>query len=308
VRWILCGKNGAAVDCLEFLTARGDEVWAIGTRDDSGLDGWQPSLRAAAERLDVPFDQPRRINAPELVERLARFGARALISIQYDQILNARFFETIGCPCLNLHFALLPRHRGVAPIAWAILSGDREAGVTLHHMLPAIDAGDVIAQRSAPIGAEDSARDVYEKVARAATGLFRESYPFSDSLLAGRIAQDERGSSYHRAGELDFSRRQVEWSQPVLALQRWLRAMIFPPLQLPETRLGDRLLWIARVAGELGAASDAAPGTVVARRAGGIDVAADDGTVRIIGLSDPALPELGPDVVLAAIRIGDRLA
>ena len=121
MRWILCGKNDAGTEALEFLVRKGDEVWAIGNRGDRGEDGWQRSFRAAAERLGVPFARPRKINAPSFVKRLAAYRADALLSIQYDQILRDPLFDAIGCPCLNLHFALLPRHRGVAPIAWAVL-------------------------------------------------------------------------------------------------------------------------------------------------------------------------------------------
>jgi methionyl-tRNA formyltransferase len=110
MRLILCGKNNAAIECLDFLIERGDEVWAVGVAGDDGKDGWQRSLRAAAERKGVRFEQPRRINDPAFVQRLAEFRADALVSIQYDQILRDVLFDHVGCPCLNLHFALLPRH------------------------------------------------------------------------------------------------------------------------------------------------------------------------------------------------------
>ena len=67
MRWILCGKNTAASECLDFLVGQGDEVWAIATRGDDGKDGWQRSFRAAAEAHGVPVDQPRRISDPEFV-------------------------------------------------------------------------------------------------------------------------------------------------------------------------------------------------------------------------------------------------
>jgi methionyl-tRNA formyltransferase len=188
VRFILCGKNDAAVAALECLRERGDEVLVVGAAGDEGRDGWQRSLRAAAARLGVPCETPRRIHEPQVIQRLADFGAHALVSIQYDQILRAPLFRALGRPCLNLHFALLPRHRGVAPIAWAILSGDSHAGVTLHHMVEAIDAGDVIAQRRVAIGPAMAARELYDEVSRAAVELFRESPPVPPPPRAPRRA------------------------------------------------------------------------------------------------------------------------
>jgi methionyl-tRNA formyltransferase len=295
VRWILCGKNSAAVACLEYLLEQGDEVRVLGHPADDGRDGWQRSLRGAAERAGVPFSAPR-INRPEVVAELAAFAPDALLSIQYAQILKGPLFRGLGRPCLNFHFALLPRHRGVAPVAWAILSGDREAGVTLHHMAEDIDAGDVIAQRALPIGPAETARELYERVSGACVELFRESHPFPPSLLRTRLAQDESRAVYHRQGELDFGERRIDWSRPAAELQRWLRAWIFPPLQYPETACGGARLLVARVGAGVGPPVPAAPGTVVASSARGVEVAARDGSVELRELlaAGPAGAPEGP--------------
>jgi methionyl-tRNA formyltransferase len=303
VRLVLCGKNTAACRALELALERGDEVWAVGTAGDEGRDGWQRSFRATAAKHGVRFDQPRRINAPDFVAALAAFGADALVSIQYDQILKGPLFERIGCPCLNLHFALLPRHRGVHPIAWAILSGDREAGVTLHHMLEDIDAGDVLAQRRVAIAPDGTARELYDALSEACALLFAESHPFPAELLRRRLPQDPARASYHRAGELDFSQRRVDWSRPAPELQAWLRAWIFPPLQHPETHWRGETLRIERVGAWTGAPRDGAePGGVLACDAGGIEVAAGGGTLRLRALCDAR-----GESVLGRIAPGERL-
>ncbi len=308
MKWILCGKNNAAVASLEFLVGQGDEVWTIGNRGDDGRDGWQRSLKAAARRLGMPFDQPPKISDPEFVSRLARFGATAMISIQYEQILRANLFRAIGCPVLNLHFALLPRHRGVAPVAWAILEGDDRAGVTFHHMVEDIDAGDVIAQRELPIDPELTARELYDRLTAAATSLFQESYPFGSELLGRHRPQDPSRGCYHRGGDLDFSNREVDWKQPAAELQRWLRAWIFPPLQLPATTLNGRRVLIRRVAGVLGPSMAGSPGDVLANSEAGIEVAAADRSLRITELADPANPDLPAEGVRRSIVVNTREA
>jgi methionyl-tRNA formyltransferase len=295
------------VEALEFLVERGDEVWAVVTKDDAGVDGWQRSLRAAALRTGVRVEQPRRIGEPVFVERLADFGANALVSIQYDQILRKDLFERIGCPCLNLHFALLPRHRGVDPMAWTILEGDATAGATLHWMVEEIDAGDVIAQRAVEVPPDLSARELYDRVSQAAIGLFRECYPFGNALLARRRPQDDAAACYHRKGDFEFSERRVDWRRPAPELQRWLRAMIFPPFQHPEVEHGGRLLLVTSVGGNVGTARGGAPGTVLARTGQAIEVAAGGGSLTLHGLVDPVRPGAPPEAVLAAIRVGDRL-
>ena len=296
MRWILCGKNDAAVAALEHLVARGDEIWVIAVAGDDGADRWQRSLVGAARHHGMPVDKPRRINDPDFVARLAAYGARALVSIQYDQILKGNLFRTIGCPCLNLHFALLPRHRGVAPIAWAVLSGDAVAGVTLHHMVEDIDAGDVVAQREVALAPDATARELYDRLTDAAVALFRESYPFPPELIGRRCPQDPAVASYHRNGDFDFSQRRVDWSRPAGELGRWIRAMIFPPHQHPETTWNGRTLVIQRLAAGTGAPRPVPPGTVVAVGPDGIDVAAGDGVLRITHLAGGA-----------EVRVDDRL-
>jgi methionyl-tRNA formyltransferase len=307
MKWILCGKNDAGVACLEHLLERGDEVWAIGVAGDDGRDGWQRSLRAAAQRRGLRFEQPQRINAPEFVAKLTDFGADALLSIQYDQILRGNLFRSIGCPCLNFHFALLPRHRGVAPIAWAVYQGDAEAGVTLHHMVEDIDAGDVLARRAVRIGGEDTAREVYDAVSGACADLFRETYPFGNELLSRRLTQDAARASYHRNGDFDFSRRGIDWTRPAEELQRWIRSMIFPPMQYPEVAIGGRTLCVARIGAGAGEPASAAAGEVVGKSAAGVDVAANGGRIRIRELIDPASATSTSAEIMHSIRIGDRL-
>ena len=308
MKWILCGKNDAAVAALEHLVARGDEVLAIGVHDDRGEDGWQRSLRRAALRLGVRFEQPRRLSDPEWIERLRAFGARALVSIQYDQILRGALLRGIGCPCLNLHFSLLPLHRGAAPIAWAILSGDAQAGATLHHMEEAIDAGDVVAQRAVAIDAESTARELYERVSGAATELFAEHCPFDASLLARRRPQPTQGvPPTRRTGDLDFTQRRADFSRDARELQRWLRAWIFPPFQLPELVCAGRRVEIRRVAGSIGPARGAEPGTVLASGDGALEVAARGGSLRLAELSLAGRPEATSEEIARSIPVGARL-
>jgi methionyl-tRNA formyltransferase len=305
MRLVLCGKNDAAAEVLEFVAARGDDVWAIPVAGDRGEDGWQRSLRGAAERLGVRYDQPPRINDPAFVRRLTEFRPDALVSIQYDQILRDNLFDSIGCPCLNLHFALLPRHRGVSPIAWAILSGDAEAGVTLHHMIEDIDAGDLVAQKAVQIESDTTARELYDAVSRATVALFRECHPFGPDVLARRVRQEAGVACYHRTGDLDFSRRRIDWTQPADACQRWIRSMIFPPMQYPETTAHGRVVSVTAVGKGPGApVPGAVPGTIVGRAADGVDVATAGGSIRIRRMIDPARPEAD---VTTSLAPGDRL-
>jgi methionyl-tRNA formyltransferase len=307
MRIALCGKNDAAVDCLEFLHERSAQILAIAPVGDEGQDGWQRSFKKAADRLNLPLDQPKKINDPQYVNRLVKFAPNALISIQYDQILRQNLFTAIGCPCLNLHYALLPRHRGVAPIAWAVMLGDPQTGVTLHHMIEDIDAGDVVTQRAVPIAGDDTARDVYDNLNLAAVQLFKEHYPFSAKELATRVLQDRSKSLYHKAGEFDFSQKQIDWDRDAHDLHRWIRSMIFPPFQYPQTTLRGKILSVSRLEASIAPANPARPGTIVRVSNGRMDVAARNGVIRITEILDGT--ENHPEAIdkIQSIQVGDQL-
>lgn len=303
MKWILCGKNDAAVHALETLLDHGDDVWVIGTFGDDGEDGWQRSLVGAAKRNGVRCDQPKRINEPATIAGFADYRADALLSIQYDQILRGPLFRQIGCRCLNFHFALLPRHRGVSPIAFAILEGDAETGVSVHEMVEQIDAGDVFAQRAVRIESGDTAREVYDHVCLATVELFRDSYPFDTERIGRPQPQDGSAASYHRQGDFDFSLQHVDWHRPARELHRWLRAMIFPPFQFPQTRLAGHRLTIEAIAAEVGSTVSVEPGSIIARSDAGFDVAATNGTIRITSLSGA---DVDAKTAAGSLEVGDR--
>jgi len=306
MRIILCGKNESAVQTLEWLVEQGDDIWVIVTKADDGYDGWQRSLAKRCLELDVPFEQPEKINDPSLVARLADNRPDVLVSIQYDQILKEPLFRVIGCPCLNIHYALLPRHRGVAPIAWAVFQGDAEAGVTLHQMIPQVDAGAIIAQRATPIDPGHTARDIYEVLTILAVELFQQCYPFDREILRDATPQAEQFATYHRQGKFDFSDRRIAWDRPANELHRWIRAMIFPPLQYPELVLNGKVWHVQRVGAKIDRCA-ASPGEVVLVSKDRVACAALGGMIEVRGVQDPSDSSRGLPELAAEIAVGMKL-
>ncbi len=303
MRFVLAGKNRAAVACLRFLLEKGDDVLAVAVRSDDGRDGWQPSFVRAASQMGVELIQPQRINGPQTVASVVSFHPDILLSLQYDQILRKDVLDIPGMTALNLHFSLLPQHQGVAPIAWAMLEGDERAGVTLHQMVRDIDAGDVLAQRSVEIIPDATARELYDDVTDLAIGLFQDGYPFDPDLLASGKPQAIGEGCYHRVGDFDFSAVDIDWRMPAARLYNWMRAMIFPPLQLPETATDRRTLQVLRVRGPI-VGADIEPGIVISVSDDGVIVATGDGALDITELSDPADASASSTEILATLRPG----
>lgn len=237
-RLVVIGKNRLAVECLDVVVAAGDEViLAVADAGDDGIDGWQPSFRGAVERHGLRLEAPADLNDPAFVTRVDAAQPDFVLSFQAAQILRRPLIATGRVATLNLHFGQLPRYRGVAPIAWALINGEAATGVTIHHINPGIDSGAIVRTIEVPIEDADTGRTLYDKCTDAGIGLFREAWP---DLRSGPIEsrpQDPARALYYNRHSIDFSRRHVSWHADAAMIANWLRAFIFPPFQHPLVAL-----------------------------------------------------------------------
>lgn len=264
---VLCiaGKSQAAVDVLNGARDLPDiTLVCLPNKDDDGVDGWQPSLRKAAERqgieivtLDWAMEQPD----------------LCFMSVEYDSIVRP---ERFACDALfNIHFSLLPKFRGCNTAVWPILTGEALHGVTLHEIDAGVDTGAIIAQRSFPIG-NASARDLYFRCMELGSALVLEWLP---RLLAGdyqAVAQTEENASLYRRKGLDFSAKEIDPSATTEQVMRRIRAFTFPEYQRPTFRGADIL------AAEPLAPVGLAPFGTVDGAASEETVTTADGAVRLV--------------------------
>lgn len=282
---VVIGKNRLAVDCLDAVLAAGDEVLlAVADAGDEGRDGWQPSFRGAAEARRLPVVAPADVNAPEFVAEVDALRADFLLSFQAAQILRSPLIATARVATLNLHFGPLPRYRGVAPIAWAMINGEAATGVTMHHINPGVDSGELIQSRHVPIEDTDTGRTLYDKCTAAAVGLFGDMWP---QLRQGTIhgtPQADADVLYYNRHSIDFSRREVSWRADARTIFNWVRAFIFPPFQYPLVRLNGAELEIGSVRWDR-RPHRGRPGEILAAEGeGGLVVAAPGGRLIVGGL------------------------
>jgi methionyl-tRNA formyltransferase len=248
-RVVILGKNRLAVECLRIVQSAGDEiVLAMPEPNDDGRDGWQPSFRAAIEATGLPMRQVPDINAPEAVEAVGATSPDFLLSFQAGQILRRALLSVPAFGAWNLHFGSLPRYRGVAPIAWALLNGERSTGATLHRIDPGVDSGAIVATADVPIERDDTGRSLYDKVTDAGIQLFREWWPRLRSGAVETRRQESADVLYYNRHSIDFSRRELDWRNDCERIANQARALIFPPFQYPVIRLGEREIEIRRFA------------------------------------------------------------
>lgn len=234
-RVALIGRTSLAVACLDTVLRAGDTIVAvIPDAGDDGTDGWQPSLRGAAARAGLPIIGAPNVNDVAFVAQVGQLRPDFLLSFQAAPILRAPLIATARIAALNLHYGPLPRYRGVSPIAWALMNGERTHGVTLHVIEPGIDSGPIVAERSVSIGPADTGRALYDRCVEAGIALFHEAWvAVREQERIEARPQDDDTALYYNRWALDFSDRRIRWTDDCAAIANRTRALIFPPVQLP---------------------------------------------------------------------------
>ena len=155
------GTPAAAVPSLRRLFDDGHDVAAVYTQPDrpSGRGNWitfSPVKDWAIEH-NIPVLQPLKIRTPEAIGEFRAFDADVAVVVAYGRILPDTFLNAFPNGAINVHFSLLPKYRGAAPVNWAIVNGEAETGVTTMQMDVGLDTGPILLQRATKINAEETA-------------------------------------------------------------------------------------------------------------------------------------------------------
>jgi methionyl-tRNA formyltransferase len=193
-----------------------------------------------------------------------------MIVAAYGQILPKSILQIPSHGCLNLHASLLPRHRGASPIQAAILDGDAETGITVMQMDEGLDTGDIILMEALPIGAEETAGHLHDRLAAVAAPCLARALQQIEDGSIHRIPQDNAQATY--APKLRKADGWLDWSKPAAVLERRVRAM--SPWPGAFARLGGHILKIHETVIGSGAG---APGEVLASEPGELKIAAGEG-------------------------------
>lgn len=226
MRLVFLGSGEFAVPALEHLARQGLAPRRVVTQPDRpagrGRVPSPPPVKEAALRLGLPVIQPASIGAPEALEALRVEGPEFLVVADYGQILPPEVLAIPRRAAVNLHGSLLPRWRGAAPVARAILAGDRVTGVTTIRMDAGVDTGEILLQREVAIEPRDTAADLEARLARAGGPLLEATLRrLEDGTLDGR-QQPREGAT--RAPRLGVEEARLDWSLEAGELDRRVRA------------------------------------------------------------------------------------
>jgi methionyl-tRNA formyltransferase len=179
-------------------------------------------MRDVAHEHGITIFDPESINTEESMGMLRQFEADLHIVCDYGQILSPVCLATARLGGINLHASLLPKYRGAAPINWAVYDGEEETGVSVIHMTPKIDAGPVIAQGRTPIGPEETADLLEDRLAEIGSWLIRRTIDSLESGSLEALPQDPTLAS--KAPRLNKTDGEIDWSRPAEAVRNQIRA------------------------------------------------------------------------------------
>jgi methionyl-tRNA formyltransferase len=188
-----------------------------------GLPLQMPPVKQEARARHLPVLQPEKARDPDFIATLRDLAPDLIVVAAYGQLLPPALLEIPRRACLNVHLSLLPRWRGAAPIAWAIIAGDVETGVTLMRMDAGLDTGDVVAQETLRILDSDTTRTLQDKLGALGASLLLRTLP---AWLAGELTprpQPSIGATHARKMTREDGR--LNWHQPAIALWRLVRGL-----------------------------------------------------------------------------------
>jgi len=305
------GTPQLALASLEALRAEHEIALVVTQPDKPVRQGHKLQLTASpvkrrAVELGIPVSQPERARHEDFVARLQEVAPDAIAVVAYGQILPRAVLELAPRGCINLHFSLLPRWRGAAPVQYAILAGDTVTGVTTQWMAEKLDSGDIILQREMAIGPTETTSELLERLTPLGAETLRDTMRLIEQGTAPRIPQDEAHVTL--APSIKKEMGCLDWSQTAASLVNRVRAMNPWPGAWCEFRETPLKIWRAQVA-NLDLSVPQQPGTVLEVTGNGIVVATGDAALQLVEAQAAGKPRMSAaDWARGArIAVGEKL-
>jgi methionyl-tRNA formyltransferase len=261
------------------------ELLAVVTQPDKqrgrDLKLLPPAVKAAAMELGLPVLQPKRARDEAFLSEIRSLAPNLAVVVAYGQILPQALLDIPDYGCVNVHTSLLPKHRGAAPIQWAILDGDPESGVTIMKMDAGLDTGPILAQCRTAIDKNDTGQSLHDRLARLGAELLVKTIP---DYVARRIQPQTQPAGASYARKIEKVDGLIDWSKPADVIDRQIRA--FTPWPGAFTFLGspEKRSMLKIILAEPQTRSGATSGAVLEADRHGILVACGAGSLLITTL------------------------
>ena len=275
MRILFMGTPDFAVASLRRLVEEGHTICGVLTQPDKprnrGHKVTFSPVKEYALSQSLPVYQPTTLRDGEALELVKGLAPELTVVAAYGKLLPEEILAVPPLGSINVHSSLLPKYRGAAPINWAILNGEKTTGVSIMYMAKALDAGDVILQKSTAIGPDEDAPALTARLAELGAQALSETVAALAAGTATRTPQDELEMTY--APMLSRELSPMDWTRPAAALGCQVRGLI--PWPCAQAEIAGQRFKVYRTAP--GNPTDKDPGTVLSAGKRGIEVSCGDG-------------------------------
>ena len=278
MRVVFMGTPDIAATCLKKIIEDGMDVVAVYTQPDRpkgrGMKMVFSAVKEVAISHNLPVFQPEHFREEETVEQLRALQPDVLAVVAYGRILPQRVLDIPKLGCINIHASLLPQYRGSAPYQWAVLDGLAETGVSAQYMAAKMDAGDVIGVAKTPIGENETAGQLLDRLAVLGADLLRDTLHQVENGTAVATKQDEAAVTY--APMLDKSMCPIDFTKSARQIHNQVRGLHPWPVATMELK-GQRFkVHETRVLDRSGK-----PGEILELNKQGLVIACGEGAIEI---------------------------
>lgn len=281
MRVVFMGTPDIAATCLKQILTDGFEVVGVYTQPDRpkgrGMKLVASPVKEVAAAAGIPVFQPENFREEQDVEALRELRPDVCAVVAYGQILPQRVLDIPKLGCINIHASLLPKYRGSAPYQWAVLNGEQESGVTAMYLCREMDAGDMIEAVKTPLGSNETAGELLERLAELGAGLLSRTLTrFAQGPVEG-TPQDAALATY--APRLDKSMCPIDFSKTAQQVHNHVRGLHPWPVATMELEGQTFKIYETRLCEGSGE-----PGQVLGLTKTGLRIACGQGAVEIRSL------------------------
>lgn len=220
---VLFAYSDIGHDCLNYLLKSGEQVALLVTHPHNEASGLK-TPETIAHQYGMPvIKMSNSSDLKDLIPLLKSLKPDVMLSVYFRYIIPESILEIAKLASLNMHGSFLPYYRGRCPVNWAIMRGAKETGVTLHHMVERVDAGDIVDQHKIPIHIEDTAGTVTQNLIQGSITLLARQLPLFHQGLVTRKALDITQGFYCRGRTAEDSR--IDWHRSNIEIYNFIRAL-----------------------------------------------------------------------------------
>lgn len=262
MKLLFMGSASFAVPSIEALIASRHAILEVVTQPDKpagrGMHLTACPAALAARGHALPLFQPKGVKSPDVIDRIHSLAPDLVVVVAYGRILPPALLQIPRHGCINVHASLLPKYRGAAPIAWAIVNGETETGVTTQRIVEELDAGDILLSCRTAIDGAETAEQLHDRLSLIGAELLLTTI---EGIEAGTILP--RPQDHAQATLAPILKKEdghIDWALPADSIMNRIRG--FAPWPGTFALLSGRQLKIIEAAPDCSAAA-APPGTVV---------------------------------------------